>query len=133
MSVFFNPIRTELGWNSATTSLAFSLRQAESGVLSPIVGFLIDRLGSRKMILVGLFIVGLGFILLALVQSLWQFYTIFLLMAVGSSIGYSHAMNAAVVNWFRRQRVRALGLMWTGGSLAGLLVPIVALLISSVG
>ena len=133
MGLFFNPIRTELGWNAATTSLAFSLRQLETGFLAPVSGFLIDRLGSRNTMLVGLFVLGLGFILLGRVQSLWQFYAVFLLISIGPSLGYLQAMNASIVNWFRRHRVRALGLMMTGGSLGGVLLPVVAFLVSSVG
>ena len=133
MGVFFNPIRAEMGWNAASTALAFSLRQFEAGFLSPVVGFLIDRVGTRKMMFVGLSILGLGFLLLGRVQNLWQFYVAFLFLAIGPSVGYAQAMNAALVNWFRRRRVRAMGLMWTGGSIGSLLVPAIALLLGAIG
>ena len=133
ISLFFNPIRMELGWSAAATSLAFSLRQAETGITSPFTGFLIDRLGSRKMMLVGLTMLGLAFILLGRVQTLWQFYAVFMLMSIGSSIGYLQAVNASLVNWFRRRRVRALGLMLSGASIGGILVPVTALMVTSLG
>lgn len=133
MGVLFNPIRDELGWTATATALAFSLRQFEAGFMSPVVGFLIDRLGARKMMLAGLFILGLGFLLLARIQNLWQFYVVFVFLATGPSMGYAQAMNAALVNWFRRQRVRAMGFMWTGGSIGGLLVPLVALMVTNWG
>ena len=133
ISLYFNPIRTEMGWNATTTSVAFSLRQIETGVLSPIAGFLIDRLGARKCMLAGFFILGLAFILLGRVQSLWQFYAAFLLLSIGPSIAYTQAMNAALVNWFRRRRVRAVGLLYTGGSIGGVLLPAVAFSVTSLG
>ena len=133
IALYFNPIRTEMGWSAAATSLAFSLRQAETGILSPAIGFFIDRLGARKMMLTGLFLLGLGFILLGRVQSLWQFYSVLLLISMGLSIGYMQAISAAMVNWFRRHRVRALGLVYTGGSIGGILLPVLAVLVTSVG
>ena len=133
MGVLFNPIRSELDWTATATALAFSLRQFEAGFLSPVVGFMIDRFGTRKMMLAGLFILGLGFLLLARIQNIWQFYVVFLFLATGPSMGYAQAMNAAVVNWFRRQRVRAMGFMWTGGSIGGLLVPAIALMVDNLG
>ncbi len=133
MGVLFTSIRTELEWTAAATAIAFSLRQFESGILSPFVGFFIDRWGTRKMMLAGLFILGLGFLLLARIQNLWQFYVVFLFLATGASIGYAQAMNTAVVNWFRRRRVRAMGFMWTGGSIGGQLVTLVALMVTNYG
>ncbi len=133
LGLFFNPIRAELGWGAGVTALAFSLRSFQSGILAPFVGGFIDRLGARKMMMAGMLILGSEFIILSRVQSLWEFYLAFLFIAFGSSIGYGQAMNAALVNWFRRQRVRALGLMWAGSSVGGFLVPVTAYLVSEYG
>jgi MFS family permease len=133
MSLFFNPIRNEMGWGAGVTSLAFSLRSFQSGVLAPFTGFLIDRFGSRTMMMAGMFMLGAGLMILSRIEALWQFYAAFLFIALGTSIGYGQAMNAALVNWFQKQRMRALGLMWAGGSVGGFMVPIVAFLLSHYG
>src|SRR3990172_3169836 len=64
-SAFFKPIVDEFGRTYAVTSLAFSLYQLESGVLAPVVGYLVDRLGPRKLVFFGTTVVGFGLILLS--------------------------------------------------------------------
>ncbi len=86
-TVFFNPIRNTFGWSAAITSFAVSFRGLETGFLDPIVGFLVDRMGPRKLMLFGWSIAGLGFILMSRINSLWTFYGSFLLMATGMCFG----------------------------------------------
>lgn len=57
-TVFFNPIKKTFGWTAATTSVAFTLQRLESGVLGPLVGFLVDRVGPRKLMFAGWLAIG---------------------------------------------------------------------------
>src|SRR3989304_2033885 len=60
-TAFFDPIIAEFGWSRAVTASAFSIQRFEGGVAGPIVGFLVDRLGPRKLMLFGSVVAGLGF------------------------------------------------------------------------
>jgi MFS family permease len=71
--VFFNPMREEFGWSRAATAGVFSLARLEGAPLGPIIGWLIDRVGSRRMMVAGLSLTGLGFISMYFIQSLWMF------------------------------------------------------------
>ncbi len=132
--VFFLPVLQEFNWSRATTSGAYSLRQLETGILAPVVGFLVDRWGPRTVILMGVMIAGLGMVALSFSNSLWSFYLAFGIVSVGAS-GASHAVSwvVAVANWFRRLRGRALGMAMLGPVVAGPLVVIVALLEGTLG
>ena len=132
--VFFLPILREFGWSRTLTSSAFSLRQLESGLLAPVVGFLVDRLSPRVVILLGAIISGAGLVLMSYVTSLWTFYVALLITSVGTS-GASHGVSWAVVvsNWFNRLRGRALGIAMLGPVFSGPLVILVALLEESLG
>src|SRR6478736_6759180 len=46
----------EFGWTRAETSLAYSVSQLVGGVSSPFVGVLVDRLGPRRLLLLGSFL-----------------------------------------------------------------------------
>ena len=48
--VLIIPIERTFGWDRWVISAAMSLRQLESGILSPAVGFLLDRFSARKLI-----------------------------------------------------------------------------------
>jgi OFA family oxalate/formate antiporter-like MFS transporter len=128
-TAFFEPIREEFGWSYTQISFAASLRGLETGVFSPIVGFLADRFGSRKLILYGTITVGFGLILLSLTQSLAMFYGSFLLIAFGAGGCTVVVTMTAVANWFHRKVGIALGLMGSGIGAGGLMVPLIVRLI----
>ena len=73
MGVFFNSIKDDLGWSAAALGAALSLARIQGGVLAPGVGFLIDRYGSQKLVLIGVVLSGLGFILLGQTMSVVYF------------------------------------------------------------
>lgn len=132
-TIFFNPIRDTFGWSAALTSVAFVFQRLEMGVLGPIAGFLVDRVGPRKLMFVGWSIIGIGFFLMSQINSLWAFYGSFLFMAMGFSFGSFIVMNTAVAHWFDRKRSRALTVIYLGFGASGTLVPLIAMSIESFG
>ena len=132
-TVFFNPIRNTFGWGAAVTSVAFALQRFESGLLEAIAGFLVDKVGPRKLMLCGWSGVALGFLLMSRVDSLWAFYGSFLLVAMGMSFAVFVVVLTAIANWFTRKRSRAITLVTIGYGVSGSLVPLVALAISEFG
>jgi MFS family permease len=132
-SVFFNPIRETFGWSATVTSVAFTLRGLETGVLGPVAGLLVDRVGPRKLMVSGWVIVGLGFLLMSRIDSLWAFYATFVVAAVGMSFGAGVVINTAVANWFTKKRSRALAITFIGPGASGLLAPLFVFSISQIG
>lgn len=130
---FFTPLIREFGWSRAAASFAFSLQRLEGGIVGPIVGFIIDRLGARKLIIFGMAVAGAGFLLFSRVTSLLTFYGAFLVISFGLSAGFGAPFSAAAVNWFVRMRGKALGFLWSGAGFSGLLIPALVGLIAAVG
>ena len=52
-TVFFLPLKRDLGVSSAAISLLYGAARLEGGFEGPVVGYLIDRFGFRKMIIIG--------------------------------------------------------------------------------
>ena len=126
-------MQADFGWSRTTFSLAFAAQRVESGVLGPIQGWVIDTYGPRKVMFIGLVLFAAGFMLLSRVQSLPLFYISFLMIAVGSSLGSFLSVLVAIVNWFRRRRVFATGVLTMGFAVGGLTATPMALLIESIG
>ena len=83
-TAYFEPLIEEFGWSYTQVSFAKSLRGLEMSIFAPLLGFLVDRVGSRKLILCGTIMVGFGLILLSITQSLAMFYASFLLLSFGA-------------------------------------------------
>jgi MFS family permease len=123
-TAFFEPIVAEFGWSYTQVSLVVALRGLEMGIFAPLAGYLVDRYGSRKLVLAGSAIVGLGFVLLGLTRSLAMFYGAFLLLAFGAGGCTSVVLMTAVARWFKRRIGKALGVMACGYGAGGLLIPL---------
>ena len=129
-TIYVVPIRNELGIGVAAISTADMLGRLIGGFQGPIVGYLTDRWGPRTMLFLGAVLSGLGFLLLAFVQSYVFFLLVFVgLMSVGFRSGYNNASVTAVNRWFRRKRGLAMSIVSVGngfgGSFAFLIAPLV--------
>jgi OFA family oxalate/formate antiporter-like MFS transporter len=132
-TAFFNPISSEMKWGSAAVSFAFSLRSVEGGVLQPFIGIFVERIGVRKCIFGGIMLMGFSLFLLSRMTTLTTFYVGFVLLSLGFSMAAGIPEFSAVANWFKKRRSLALGLLTTGFGVSGLMTPIIAMMIRSVG
>jgi len=132
-TAFFEPIHKEFGWSYTQISLASSLRGLEMGILAPLVGMLVDRLGSRKLLLAGSIVIGVGLLMLSFTKSLAMFYAAFLLIAFGAGGCTSVVTMTAVANWFQKNIGLALGIMASGFGASGLIIPLIVALIDGFG
>jgi OFA family oxalate/formate antiporter-like MFS transporter len=132
-TAFFEPILREFNWSYTQISLATSLRGLEMGIFAPIVGFLVDRFGSRKLLLGGAIIIGIGLILLSFTQSLLMFYLSILFISFGAGGCASVVTMTAVAIWFNKNVGLALGVMACGFGAGGLIIPLIVYLIDAFG
>ncbi len=127
MTAWFVVLEQTFGWNRAQLALAFSLTRVEGSIMGPVSGFLIDRLGPRRMVLIGMLVLGLGFLLFSQIRGLWQFYVVFIVMSAGAGLGTWMPMMTVLNSWFLRRRSTAMAVAMEGFSLGGvLLVPLLA-------
>src|SRR3954447_25744301 len=76
----------EFGWSRAETSLAYSISQLVGGASSPLVGMLVDRLGPRRLLLLGGAILVVSLALSAYVTALWQIVLLYgVVMTIGAN------------------------------------------------
>ncbi len=131
--VYFLPLQAEFGWSRTLLSTAFSLARAESAVLGPVEGWLVDHLGPRTMVRVGTLMFASGFFLLSMVTSFFVFFIAFFFLSLGASLGGFPSVAAALANWFHKRRALAMALSSAGVGMGGGLVYGVAWAIQTYG
>lgn len=119
-------VQGEFGWSKFAISTAYSVANFASGVVAPGQGWMVDRFGSRFVLRIGAVMLGGGFMLLSMVDALWVFYGVVLLIGVGTNLAGFLTLQTSVASWFVRKRSRAIALASTGIGLGGLLAPTVA-------
>lgn len=126
-SVFFRPLMQEFHIGRAAVSLAFTLMAVTGALCATPTGWLIDRYGPRRVILIGTAIFGSVLMANRLFSgSIAQFYCFYMVLGL-SILGVSPIPFASLVShWFDRLRGLALGLTMLGIGLGAVIMPTVA-------
>ena len=142
--IFYKALLDEFGWTAAAGAAVVSLSRLEGGFEGPVIGWLIDRYGPRRLAIIGAVVTGLGFMAMSRVDAIdigpvhLSSLVVFALlyagwMSVGYNTGFSHASMAAVNAWFVRRRSRAFSLFSLGAGGSGLTVFLLGWLVDGVG
>ena len=119
LTVFIYPMSQELGWSRTLIAGAVSAGALASMVLSPAVGWAIDRFGARPVLVAGVLTVGAAMTSLAWATIPITFY---LAYAAGRVVFHTAAPNGAgtvTSRWFTRMRGRAIGVIYLIGAIGG--------------
>ena len=98
-----------------------------AGIYSPVMGIILDKFPIRKILTIGAFFFGLGFILLSTAQSFIQFLIIYgTFVALGVVIFGNLSTAKLISNWFNEKIGTALGYASIGLSASGVIIPPIA-------
>ncbi|MEP7213932.1 MAG: MFS transporter [Acidobacteriota bacterium] len=142
LPVFYKPIQQDLldlgtvtmATKDGVTGLGAGLTFLLAGVFSLVTGVFIDRVGSRRFMVAGCLVLGAGLVFYSFAKTPADVYISHSLL--GLSLGLVGVMIQTVLvsNWFRRKRGSAMGIVLTGTSFGGVLIPVIATpLISAYG
>lgn len=94
-----------------------------AGFFAPVAGYLLYKLDSRKMMIIGCVILGSGLALYSQSTSAAMVFASHALL--GISLGFVGVLVNTVLisNWFTRRRGLALGIVLTGTSFGGAVIP----------
>lgn len=123
---FLKPVSADLGVDRGSFSLVIATSLLLYGAFMPLVGRLVDRIGSRVVCSAGAVVMAASLVLTSRMTTLWEFY---LYYAVVGSLGLAatgHVMGSVTLaNWFVRRRGVAMSFLGSA-SMAGMaiLVPL---------
>lgn len=122
--LYMDPMMAELGWNRTQVTAGIPVSAVLSMVASPFFGVLIDRWGTRRLALPGLFVKALVVASFALMSSsLWHWIAMWVIYAIVALTIKSTIWTSAIAGVFTSGRGLALGVVLSGNALTQILVP----------
>jgi len=122
--VMLTTLCDQFGWSRGQVSLGFTLATLTAMLTMPLTGWLTDRLGARRPILICMTLFGAFYASLSwLTPHLWHLYAVFLLLGLVGP-GTSAVPHASLITrWFTERRGLALGVAMCGTALGGVIWP----------
>lgn len=123
-AMFFNSFVSEFGWSRTFVSSLYSGATILSGVLMFFVGRLVDRFGSRFVAVLSAIVLGAACLLLSTVISPVMLFVGFFLARLTGKGSLDLSSKTLAPNWFISRRALAIMLVGLGGTLGGVLFPL---------
>ena len=126
LSIFVEPLTREFGWSRTALSGAVSLGGVLAALISPLIGPLVDRYGSRAALSLAVLATGAAMMLLSLTQSLLVFYLLFCVARMVWAGPFDLAIYSAVNNWFVARRPFATSIVTVAQAVGLVAMPLIA-------
>src|SRR5215217_6056676 len=117
----------EFGWSRTQVTSGNAISKL---VVGPLFGFIagsfVDRVGPRRLMIVGILLAGTALVGLGSISTLTGFYVFYLFNALGHVLGGPLPNQVLLSRWFNAARGRAMGFAYLGIGLGGALVPLIS-------
>ncbi len=123
--VFYPYFVESLSFSRAQVTQGFFLGFLFAGLPFGIfAGTLIDRIGARFVILVGVGLVGLSLLLMGWMNRFWQFECLCIMEVMGYVLAGPIPNQVLISRWFSRRRGQAMGYAYLGLGVGGVVAPL---------
>jgi MFS family permease len=113
-------------WSRAEVSLLPSILAFSAGLSVLPVGWLVDRIEARIVMIAGALLAASAFFLASASHSLMAMMAAYLIMGLGISAGTVLPGTLVLANWFTERRGLAMGIALSGSTVGGSLMTLVA-------
>jgi MFS family permease len=122
---FIGPLQQEFGWSRAKISAGLTLAAVISGIFCIPVGKLVDRIGPRRIGLVGVLVMTSAYALLgSATGQTANWYVLWAIVAIGTFGVQATVWTSAVASRFETSRGLAFAATLCGASVAQALFPV---------
>ncbi len=129
-TLFVKPLQqAHKGWVLSDIQWAGTLFLVFETWITPLEGWLIDRLGPRIFLTIGGVLVGIGWSAMGSAETLTQLYVLYAIAGIGAAFIYSGSV-ATALKWFPDKRGTVSGFITAGfGAGAALFIPLISWMI----
>jgi len=134
-AVFLVAFVEDFGWSRAEVSVAYAVGQLVHGVTSPLVGLLVDRLGPRRLVLMGGALLAAGLFGSSYATEQWHMVVLYgIVMTLGANCFGLVVFVPLLSRYFVRNRGMAVAIVQSANGFArAYSAPAATLMISGLG
>ncbi len=123
ISIFLTPFMKRFGWNHAKVSLVPTAFSLAVGLVSPLIGYLLDRLEARIVVCAGAVLAVAGLLIASQSIAIGPMVAAYIAMGVGVGAATFIPASLVAANWFSGNRGLAVGVVVAGSSTSGITMP----------
>ena len=123
VGIFLKPLIAEFGWSRGNLSLGYTAIAFASAVTGILWSIIVDRHGSRWVVLFGAIAMGIPLLLLSRIELLAEFYVYYFLFGALGHAAVTGPLWVCVGLWFKNNVGLALGLTFSGSAIGQGVVP----------
>jgi MFS family permease len=124
--IFLKPLAENMNWGRGDVAWALLWGSIGTAVAAPIAGIIIDRIGVRRVMVVGALMIGLGLLAGSRITQLWELYIVFVVIGCGLMCASIIPCSLIISNWFVSRRGAAMSGAFVGTSAGGMVMSPVA-------
>lgn len=130
--MILDPITEEFGWSKTTFTYATSFGTILAGIVAIFIGSALDKYGGRWILTLSVFVLGISFILLAIIENYIQFFIVLIINRIMTMGIIALATQVIVSKWFIVKRARAVAYSGLGIMLGNSATPLYVAYVSDV-
>ena len=130
--MILDPITEEFGWSKTTFTYATSFGTILAGIVAIFIGSALDKYGGRWILTLSVFVLGISFILLAIIENYIQFFIVLIINRIMTMGIIALATQVIVSKWFIVKRARAVAYSGLGIMLGNSVTPLYVAYVSDV-
>lgn len=123
---FFDFWAEDFGWSRTTITSGNAIGKMVIALFAFASGWIIDRFGPRRIMLVGIVLGGIALVGLGNMTSLWQFYFFYFISSMAYMTAGPLPNQVLISRWFNTNRGKAMGFAYIGIGVGGMFVPQIA-------
>src|SRR5262249_2323312 len=125
-SIFIEPLTRDFGWPRTAISGAVSLGGVLAALVTPLIGPVLDRRGSRLVLCLAVLVNGIALLLLSLTPSLLVFYLLFCIARMNWAGPFDLGIYGGLNNWFLARRTVAASIATLAQMIGLVAMPLIA-------
>lgn len=123
---FFDFWAEDFGWSRTTITSGNAVGKMVIAAVAFLMGWVVDRFGPRRVMLVGIVLGGFALVGLGNMTSLRQFYFFYFISALAYMTAGPLPNQVLISRWFDKNRGKAMGFAYIGIGVGGMFVPQIA-------